>query len=212
MHLLVTERLACPHCGPDFGLVLVADRLENRRVLEGFFGCANCQARYPVREGFGDLRPAPGGGGRGVAAEGGTPESASDPEAALALAALLGLTVGSGFILLTGRSVGNAEALSGMGDGFEILAAHPRLEDSAGFEGVSRMAIGARFPFRTRSLRGVVLEGRAGMEVLDEGGRVLAPGSRLVLLDPPSEGRGAMEGAGLQVLAGDKSALVGALK
>jgi hypothetical protein len=212
MHLLVTDRLACPHCGPDFGLVLVADRLENRRVLEGFFGCANCQARYFVREGFGDLRPASGGGGRGVTAEEGTPQSESDPEAALALAALLGLTVGSGFILLTGRSVGNAEALSGMGDGFEILAAHPRLEDSADFEGVSRMAIGGRFPFRTRSLRGVVLAGRAGMEVLDEGGRVLAPGSRLVLLDPPPEGRGAMEGAGLQVLAGDKSALVGALK
>ena len=57
MHILVTDRLACSRCGPAFGLVLLADRLENRRVLSGHLGCANCRERYPIIEGFGDLRP-----------------------------------------------------------------------------------------------------------------------------------------------------------
>ena len=59
MHLLLTDRLTCPRCGPEFGLVLLADRLEDRRVLEGALGCPNCRDRYPVRDGFGDLRPPP---------------------------------------------------------------------------------------------------------------------------------------------------------
>jgi hypothetical protein len=214
MHLLVTDRLACPHCGPRFGLVLVADRLENRRVLEGFFGCANCQARYPVRSGFGDLRVAPGtiqGMGKSGPAEA-TPRGEAATGEAGTLAALLGLTAGSGFLLITGRSVRHASELSRMGEGFEILAAHLELAHSAEQEGVSRMAMGDQFPFRSASLRGVVLEGRSGLDALPEGVRVMTPGSRLVLVDPPAGGREGMEEAGLRVLAGDETALVGTLK
>jgi len=231
MHLLVTDRLVCPHCGPQFGLILVAERLENRRILDGFFGCSNCQARYPVREGFGDLRPPSGGKEPGVlqdsTAEGGAAiresrrsgsgQAEPDPElppepTATSLAAFLGLTSGSGFLLLTGRSVRHAAGLSEMGDGFEVVAAHPSLANAPESEGVSRVRIGTSFPFRTGSLRGVVLEGPIESEFLREGRRVLAPASRLVLLTPGKGGRAAVEEAGLSVIAGDENALVGALK
>lgn len=51
MHLLLTDILSCPRCGPEFGLILLADRIEARRVLAGILGCANCRSKYPIREG-----------------------------------------------------------------------------------------------------------------------------------------------------------------
>jgi uncharacterized protein YbaR (Trm112 family) len=228
MYLLITDRLTCPHCGPKFGLILIADHLENRRILHGFFGCANCQARYPVRDGFGDLRPPFGEFGAASSGGGGTRKAESaltvaqgglqgggedpDPEGAVALGAFLGLASGSGFILLTGRSVRHAAELAGFGEGFEILAAHLDLINASEAAGISRIAIGARFPFQSGSLRGVVLEGPVQPEVLQEGSRVLAPTSRLVLLDPGPSGRAGLEEAGLRVVAGDEKVLVGALK
>jgi uncharacterized protein YbaR (Trm112 family) len=213
MHLLVTDHLACPHCGPNFGLVLVADRIDSRRILDGFFGCANCQARYPVREGFGDFRTASSGGPDAEGGEGfGSPAFGEGPEGAISLAALLGLSGGSGYILLCGRAVPHAAALSQMGDGFEVFAFAPGLDDWVESEGVSRLDFGAHIPIRSRSLRGVVLAGRTGVAALSEAVRVLVHGSRAVLLDPPNGADEVMVNAGLTILAGDESALVGALK
>ena len=56
MHLLLTDRLTCPRCGPSFGLILLADRMNDRRVVDGVLGCPNCRDGFPVRDGFGDLR------------------------------------------------------------------------------------------------------------------------------------------------------------
>lgn len=69
MHLFLTDRLACPRCGPGFGLILFADVVRDQRVLEGELGCSNCREQYPVREGFGDFRfprPAPTSKGAGI--------------------------------------------------------------------------------------------------------------------------------------------------
>jgi uncharacterized protein YbaR (Trm112 family)/SAM-dependent methyltransferase len=57
VHLLLTDRVTCPRCGPRFGLILLAERVVDRRVLEGHLGCPNCREHYPVRKGYGDLRP-----------------------------------------------------------------------------------------------------------------------------------------------------------
>src|SRR5512142_2083643 len=79
MDLRLTDLLACPRCGPPHGLVLLADRVEDRRVLEGLLGCPNCGGRYPVRAGLADLRVPGEAGARAPAA---TPESGSAPAAA----------------------------------------------------------------------------------------------------------------------------------
>ena len=61
MQLLLTDRLACPRCGPGFGLVLLADRMVDRRVHEGTLGCPNCRDSFTVHAGFADLRAPPRG-------------------------------------------------------------------------------------------------------------------------------------------------------
>ena len=97
MHILLTDRLICPRCGPGFGLILIADRLENRRVIEGSLGCPNCRDRFPVEGGFGDLRPPP----RSTRDD--APELEPPPSPpALEVAALLGLTDGPGNVALIG--------------------------------------------------------------------------------------------------------------
>ena len=56
MHIVLTDVLTCPRCGPSFPLILLANRVENRRVLDGVLGCANCREKYPVQDGLGKLR------------------------------------------------------------------------------------------------------------------------------------------------------------
>ncbi len=55
----LVDHLVCPRCGPPFGLVLLAHDVRDRRVRRGEFGCPNCRDRFPVEDGFGDLRPPP---------------------------------------------------------------------------------------------------------------------------------------------------------
>ena len=59
MHVLVADRLTCSRCGPEFGLILRADKTHDRRVTEGVLGCPNCRDQYPITDGFGDLRAPP---------------------------------------------------------------------------------------------------------------------------------------------------------
>ncbi len=207
MHLLVTDRLACPRCGPEFGLILLADELKERRVLQGALGCANCRERYPVDDGFGDLRPSP----RTPQPREGL-ELGDDPEGALRLAALLGVREGPGLLFLSGSRVRHASRLAAMIEGIEVAAMHPDLRWEPETEGVSRIAIGERFPFYGGSLRGVVLEGEEGGERFDEGVRVLAPAARLVFYQPPDGTKARMRNEGMDLLMEAESVLVGVRK
>ncbi|HEX2191272.1 MAG TPA: hypothetical protein VHG51_20345 [Longimicrobiaceae bacterium] len=193
MHILLTDILRCPRCGPEFGLVLLADAVEERRVAAGRLGCANCREMYPVAEGVVDLRvpgrePLPGGG-----------EVAAGSEEAVRLAALLGLAEAWGSVLLVGAGADLANALASLVPGVEVVHATDAPGASAGGGGVSRVAAGEPLPFAPRSLRGVSLgPGAAGL--LEEGVRVLAPGGRLVVEGAAEGGAEALSGAGLRVL------------
>src|SRR5688500_5224211 len=114
MHLTLTELLVCPRCGPPFGLVLLADRVENRRVLEGWLGCANCRERYPVAGGFADLRTGPGPAEAAIA-------PAADANAALRWAALAGITEGPAFLLLLGASTSIAAGIAELVPRLEVV-------------------------------------------------------------------------------------------
>lgn len=203
MHLLVTDRLACPRCGPEFGLILLAERMEDRRVLEGALGCANCRERYPVKGGFGDLRPPP----RPLLSEV-APLPESSPEGAFRLAALLGVEEGPGLILLRGSWAAHATRLAGLIDDIEVVAAHGELEEAPEASGVSRMALGDRFPFFSGSLRGVALDLLQTDHGLEEGIRVLGPGARIVLKAPATGVMERLEEAGLEILLQTESFLV----
>jgi uncharacterized protein YbaR (Trm112 family) len=179
MYLLLTDILACPRCGPEFGLILLADRIEERRVLEGRLGCPNCREQYPVRGGALDVHtaagdadapPSPGNAGEG------------DAEAAVRLAALLGLADARGTVLVAGPGISLAHAVSELVQEVEVAALAPAWPDGEERPGVSRIAGGAgRLPFRDRTLRGVALTGGAGEARLAEAVRVLQPGARIVV-------------------------------
>ena len=152
MHILLTDLLICPRCGPGFGLILIADHLENRRVIEGSLGCPNCRDRYPVEGGFGDLRPPPRKT-RDDAPDVGPPASPS----AIEVAALLGLTGGRGNVALIGDVAGHATALAALVPDVEFVGVAPGLRGWEEGEGVSRLDAGVSLPFSDGSLRGVGL-------------------------------------------------------
>ncbi len=181
MHILLTDRLTCPRCGPRFGLILLADRMEERRVLEGALGCPNCRDRFPVREGFGDLRAPPR-----AALE---PEVAADPapvgaDTVAAVAAALGAAEGAGVTVLVGEAVGVALPLSKALAEVELVALDARTRAWPEAPRINRMTAAPGLPFFDGVIRGVVLHGGPPDEVLAEAARILAPRHRVVVLDP----------------------------
>ena len=202
MHILLTDILSCPRCGPEFGLVLLADRVEERRVLEGRLGCPNCREQYPVRGGVLDARLS---ADRAADADG---AAADDPGAAVRLAALLGLADARGTVLVAGPGAALAAEVAALVPELEVvaLAAAP----AAGEErpGVSRVAAGAGLPFRSRTLRGVALTGGADPALLAEGVRVLQPGARLVVEGAPAGAAELLSGLGAQVMLEQEGTVV----
>jgi hypothetical protein len=207
VHLLVTDRATCARCGPGFGLILLADRVEERRVLEGELGCPNCRERYPIVGGWADLRPPPRGGLPPAPG----PGASSDPEEAFRLGALLGVEPGPGFLLLAGSAAGASERLAAMLEGIEVVALDPGLRHTPEVPGVSRVEVGHGIPFRPATFRGVALEGDWIRTHLEEAIRVLRPPGRLVLLRPGPGDAGRLEEAGMELFLVSGKAVVAAL-
>ncbi len=204
MNVSLTDHLVCPRCGPPFGLILLARDVRDRRVRQGEFGCPNCRDRFPVEGGFGDLRPP----ARGVGQEGNPDSGAAD--AALRLAAALGVTRGPGLIVVPDSCRAEAAPLARMVSGIEVVVVgwggRGLLAD-----GVSAFVTGPRLPLRDGVVRGVVAEGEAGAGWWGECLRVLMPGGRIVIVESGAAARAWMTGSGLATLLDDDDTLVGAL-
>ena len=199
MHVALTDTLTCPRCGPEFGLILLADQVESRRILAGTLACSNCRERYPVREGaadlrFGERKLVPGPAGPGAEA--------------LVLAALLGVTEGPAFVLIVGEGARHARAVADMVAGIEVVAASYPLLAETEAAGVSRVAVTARLPFRTGSMRGVALTDGAAAQLIEEAARVAAPRARVVVLSGSAEVAEHLAARGLHIMARDEHATV----
>ena len=186
MHILLTDVVTCPRCGPEFGLIVLADRLEGRQVLEGSLGCANCREEYAIHGGIADLRLQPA---ETVAASS-RPEPQADPERGYRLAALLGVTGPAGPVVVVSENP-------------ELVEEVQRHLPDAGVLGVSRTPppVGAEvgmgwllsdgpLPFRGRSLGGVALASGDPLPALEEALRTLSRGARVVV-DPAPDGTAA---------------------
>ena len=138
MFIEATEAIVCPACGPPQSLIAVVDRLDGRRILEGYLGCPSCENRYPVRRGhllLGDpgehssRRPDSDEAGSALDSD----EAASAPdsdeaasERVLQLAALLGLQESAGgYLLLDEGLEGLGEALARQAEATEWIVLVP---------------------------------------------------------------------------------------
>jgi uncharacterized protein YbaR (Trm112 family) len=205
MHVALTDILTCPRCGPEYGLVLLANRSVERRVLAGLLGCSNCREQYAVERGAARF------GGR---VELGAP--LADPESALRLAALLGVARGPGFVLLAGEASAHAAAFGELIEDIEVVAsgygAHSAeaSPDAAAVPELSRIGIGTggRLPLATGKLLGAALTGAAAEAMLEKGARVVAMGRRLLLEPAPPDAAARVAAAGLKVLLHEGDTLI----
>jgi uncharacterized protein YbaR (Trm112 family) len=207
MYILLTDALTCPRCGPEFGLLVLADRMEERRVVEGRLGCPNCRSAYPIRDAAADLRVhGPASSESAVPA---VPVD-GDAEPPVRLAALMGLAGAHGLAMLAGPGARHAAAVSALVPELEVVAVTEGPDALPGrAAGVSRLAAGrASLPFRDGALRAAALTGGADDALLREALRVLAAGARLVV-DPAPAGTAERLGAlGAQVLLEQEETVV----
>ena len=218
MNVALVDHLACPRCGPTFGLVLLAREVRERRVRRGELGCPNCRDAFPVERGLADLRPPPR---RPSRSEGDSlddegparpaPADLADYELRI-VAAVGGAAVGAGVLVLSEgvradmselrQWVPNAEVVVLVRGGVEGAAEAG--VDARVDSGVSPIEIGATLPFRDGFAQGVVLAGRDWARLWREAVRVAAPGRPVVAIDAPPQARAALEDEGLSmILDGD---------
>lgn len=190
MHILLTDILTCPRCGPAFGLILLADRAEERRVLEGTLGCSNCREKYPVRDGVVDFGVEPD-----------RLEPLTDQTAAERLAGMLGLTEGPGFLMLAGPAAAHAGAIARMISEVEVVTIGAAAESGDG-PGVNRLYAGApQLPVASGKVAAVALTGAAAERLLDEGARAVTPLGRLVLDPVPADAAEKLKRHGMRIAA-----------
>lgn len=182
MHILLTDVLTCPRCGPEFGLIVLADAMTDRDIREGRLGCANCREEYLIRGGTADLRLVRGDGMSAVADASG----ASLEDRAIRGAALLGVGgTSSATAVVLGGEPELVEAVRGHLPESQVLgASNAEPEGGAGGDWV---LVGEGLPLRTGAVRGVLMASGVPGPWLPEIRRVLAADGRLVV-DPAAPG------------------------
>lgn len=212
MHLLLTDRLTCPRCGPEFGLILLASALEDRVVREGRLGCPNCRDSFPIHEGFADLRAPPRGELAGGLV-GPPPDRGAAPggsEDADRFVALLGIVGGPGTVALVGEPARHASALVGAAEEIHVVGVDADLRAWPEAPRVSRIVADPGLPFFGSTLRGVGVDGRFGGSWLAECARVVAPRGRVVVVHAQEGTEETLRAAGLTVLASEAETVVAA--
>jgi uncharacterized protein YbaR (Trm112 family) len=204
VHIAVTDVLTCPRCGPAFGLILLAHRVESRRVLEGALGCANCREKYPVEAGLGRLREP-----FDDAIAGDVDEPVENGgEEAVRIAALSGVRDGPALVLVAGPAARFAAGVAALLEGVEVIAAGGRLEEWTEQPGVSRLEVGRSLPIHDGRVRAAFLSGPAADALLEEGVRAVGPLGRVVLEPPPADAEERLARNGFRPLARDDRTLV----
>jgi hypothetical protein len=207
VHLLLTDRLTCPRCGPELGLVLLAHRLEGRAVHEGVLGCANCRDNFPVTAGLADLRAPPRGElGTGLAGAPGP----DDGEGTVRLLAQLGVLGGPGVVALVGEPARAAAGIAAALPEIQVAAVDADLRRWPEVERVSRLVAAPGLPFYDSVLRAIALDARLGPSWLDEAARVVAPRGRVVVAHADGDARRGLESAGLREIGSDTETVVAA--
>ncbi|HUP87889.1 MAG TPA: hypothetical protein VM100_00915 [Longimicrobiales bacterium] len=197
MHVTLTDALACPDCGPDWGLILIARRTANRRLLDGHFGCANCRKQWELRNGFVDF---------GAMDSDDADTVSPSQDATLVIAAGMGVTEGPATVMLIGAGAVNASLLQSMIGNIEVIGVSKGLAMQEEVEGISRLAAGENLPFRNACVRAIALTDEASLKNLEQAARITR--ARLVALSGSDAVRQRMEASGLHIVLHDKHVTV----
>ncbi len=172
MFIELVDSLRCPNPHEESWLVMAAERMEARHVLEGTLGCHVCGAQFPVRRGISDLRLDAGAprqdSGAGVA-----------PEDPMRLAALLGLVLEgtNGFALLEGSRARVAAALGALVE-MPIICVNPPPALVA-MPGLSLILAGDAMPLAAGAARAAAVATpgalASAVHCTRAGGRIVAP-------------------------------------
>jgi len=209
VHLLLTDRLTCPRCGPTFGLVLLASRIADRAVLEGRLGCPNCRDAFPIEGGFADLREPPRGEVP-VGLAGAPPAGPEEREHADRLVALIGIVGGPGTVALVGEPARHAAALTASAEEIHVVGVDADLRLWQEGPRFSRIVASPGLPFYDATLRAVAVDGRLGGTWLAEAARAVVPRGRVVVVHAEPETEHALRERGLTVLAAEAETVVAA--
>jgi len=195
--LELTEVLSCPACGPEHGFVAFVDRLEKGSILQGRLDCPQCERRHRVVDGVLYITEE----------RSGEAEALELPAAAELASALLGVPPGPEVLLLGPGLDGLAAGLAGERPAASLLCltavpaapadrVHPIVADET-----------RTLPFRSARIHGAVLRGGTAVgpaEIV----RVLAPGARIVILEPGPELLGFEAFGTVSAVASDSRAAV----
>ncbi len=174
MFIELAELLRCPNSHEnETYCILVPDEVAERRVVRGAVACPICEDEFPIVDGVADF------------SGGAAPDWVPKPESVVPdpriIHALVGIESPGGCVVLVGSAALLAEPLADLLD-VHFVALNPPagLEPSPimSFFKASRV-----MPLRSSMARGVVIGGEHGREPwLGEGGRVLLPRCRLVVM------------------------------
>ena len=172
MHIELTDHLRCPRDHAEAFLVLLPDRMEQRRVLAGHLGCPACGWSTAWTDGVPDF----GGGWRG---------QGEPPFDAPAAHAMLGLDGPGGWVALAGNAGALAGALAALLPGVSIIAIDPPADVMA--TATTSVIASGPWPLKAHSMRGVILGTDAGAWREEATGTTL-PGLRTIGCGEPPTG------------------------
>ncbi len=194
MFVELTELLTCPRCGPVFGLVLLAQHVEDRRVYGGWLGCPNCRTDYPITDGVADLRLQ-----TETATDAAPP--VRDDELAIKIAALSGLAEGPGYFLLGERLSHTAPSVAEMLPGLELIAMRTTPDESIEQHGISRVLSDDSFPLAEYRLEAAAVAPDGDPALVAAAARRVKPQGRLILFEAEERDVEQAERSGLTVAA-----------
>ncbi len=211
MLLDLSETLACPRCGPPQGVIVLVERMEGRRVLDGRLDCPSCEARFALQDGVVEFEAA-------VDPDRRVPPA--DPEDAVTAAALLGIRHGRGLIVVDSGLGQVAAQIGSLCGGCEVVRLEPLglpsdphppadMRSEPGRGGVTPLvgAPAGLIPLLSAKVAGIAVEG-GDPQILAEAARVLVPGGRVAVIRPGSGAATVLETPPFELLAADQRAMV----
>ena len=173
MFIELVDALRCPVPHEESWLVASATRMEARHIVDGLLGCPVCHAEYPVVNGVADFRREPT---LALRAEP-DPVLRGDATTAMHLAAYLGLSDATGFVVLLDEWGAQASALRELVETPIMLVDPPAGRD--GEPGISVVLSDGIPPLAAGASRATAI-GHASAERAAAAVRVTRVGGRLV--------------------------------